>query len=157
MEQLRVFKAHDKTHKILGVERLSVQDHNLKHGDMIFVDIDRDDPSFVASTSSVVDTRSSSISSIPSSIVNNIEQEVSFKSTNGVVSSVEDEVDIKLWNLTGLIDRPRDEKLCRHGPNAKCLHCTPLEPYDEGYLKEQNIKHMSFHAYLRKMTRGADK
>lgn len=69
----------------------------------------------------------------------------------------EDEVDKILWKQSGLIERPRDEQLCKHGPNGKCLHCTPIEPYDEAYLKEHNIKHMSFHAYLRKMTRGIDK
>lgn len=75
---------------------------------------------------------------------------------NGL-SLAEDEVDIKLWNMSGLIERSKDDRFCRHGPNGKCLHCTPLEPYDESYLKEHNIKHMSFHSYLRKMTRGIDK
>jgi len=69
----------------------------------------------------------------------------------------EDEVDILLWNTNGLIERPKDEKLCQHGSKAKCVHCTNLEPYDENYRKEHNIKHMSFHAYLRKMIGGIDK
>lgn len=46
---------------------------------------------------------------------------------------------------------------CRHGANACCLHCSPLEPFDEAYLKEQKIKHMSFHSYLRKLTAGVDR
>lgn len=34
------------------------------------------------------------------------------------------------------------------------MHCSPLEPWDDNYLKEHKIKHMSFHAYLRKLTSG---
>lgn len=46
---------------------------------------------------------------------------------------------------------------CRHGDNGCCVHCSPLEPYDEEYLKTQNMKHLSFHSYLRKMTAGIAK
>lgn len=46
---------------------------------------------------------------------------------------------------------------CRHNANSRCVHCSPLEPYDESYLREQNIKHLSFHSYLRKMTSGVDR
>lgn len=28
----------------------------------------------------------------------------------------------------------------------------PFQPYDEEYLKKKDIKHMSFHAYVRKLT-----
>ncbi|XP_076653161.1 nuclear protein localization 4 isoform X1 [Halictus rubicundus] len=70
---------------------------------------------------------------------------------------VEDEVDEQLWKIDGKIQRKRDEKLCRHGGNGCCVHCSPLEPFDESYLKEQNIKHLSFHSYLRKLTAGVDR
>lgn len=45
---------------------------------------------------------------------------------------------------------------CLHGENSSCIHCLPLEPYDASYLKELNVKHMSFHAYLRKLSSGLD-
>ena len=42
---------------------------------------------------------------------------------------------------------------CHHNKHGKCLHCIPIEPYDEDYLNNHNppIKHMSFQAYLRKL------
>lgn len=76
---------------------------------------------------------------------------------NSVNSVAEDEIDQMLWKQDGKVQRKRDEKLCRHGGNGCCVHCSPLEPYDETYLREQNVKHMSFHAYLRKLTGGVNK
>lgn len=46
---------------------------------------------------------------------------------------------------------------CRHGIRGQCVHCSSLEPFDENYLTEHNIKHMSFHSYLRKLTAGVDR
>jgi hypothetical protein len=42
---------------------------------------------------------------------------------------------------------------CHHNKHGKCLHCIPIEPYDEEYLKNHSppIKHMSFQAYIRKL------
>ncbi|KAI0052906.1 polyubiquitin-tagged protein recognition complex Npl4 component [Auriscalpium vulgare] len=64
----------------------------------------------------------------------------------------EDTVD-QYWRAQdGMIPRGRDAKFCRHGPNAMCDYCMPLEPYDANYHKEHSIKHLSYHAYLRKLT-----
>ncbi|GIY88695.1 nuclear protein localization protein 4 homolog [Caerostris extrusa] len=72
-------------------------------------------------------------------------------------NTLEDKVDTYLFKQNGTIHRDRDPKLCQHGPKGKCVHCIPMEPYNEAYLQEQNIKHMSFHSYLRKLTGGIDK
>ncbi|RCH79735.1 nuclear protein localization protein 4, partial [Rhizopus stolonifer] len=58
-----------------------------------------------------------------------------------VYVSFQDAVDDYLEKQRGLIDRKKDPKFCRHGNNAMCDYCMPLE-----------IKHMSFHAYLRQHT-----
>ncbi|CAF5142607.1 unnamed protein product, partial [Rotaria magnacalcarata] len=46
---------------------------------------------------------------------------------------------------------------CHHNRHGKCLHCIPIEPYDEEYLKNHSppIKHMSFQAYIRKLQNEA--
>lgn len=66
----------------------------------------------------------------------------------------EDEVDMILAKTDGRLERKRDPKLCRHNSNGCCVHCSPLEPWNEEYLKEHKIKHLSFHSYIRKLTSG---
>lgn len=68
-----------------------------------------------------------------------------------------DEVDLTLAKSDGRLERKRDPKLCRHNSNGCCVHCSPLEPFDEEYLKEHKIKHLSFHSYIRKLTSGVDR
>ncbi|KAG9124158.1 nuclear protein localization protein 4, partial [Ceratobasidium sp. 392] len=67
-------------------------------------------------------------------------------------TAVEDPVDVYWRSQDGKIQRQRDSNFCRHGSNAMCDYCMPLEPYDPKYHAEQKIKHLSFHAYLRKLT-----
>uniref|UniRef100_A0A8C6T384 Nuclear protein localization protein 4 homolog n=1 Tax=Neogobius melanostomus TaxID=47308 RepID=A0A8C6T384_9GOBI len=78
---------------------------------------------------------------------------------SGASTSHEDEIDQFLTKQDGKIYRNRDPQLCRHSTLGKCVHCVPLEPFDEDYLNHLDppVKHMSFHAYLRKLTGGADK
>ncbi|KAF8898440.1 NPL4 family-domain-containing protein [Infundibulicybe gibba] len=64
----------------------------------------------------------------------------------------EDPVDTYWRSQTGKIPRGRDSRFCKHGSNGMCDYCMPLEPYDAAYHKEHAIKHLSYHAYLHKIT-----
>jgi len=70
---------------------------------------------------------------------------------------IEEPLDLALAKLSGQVARTRDAVNCQHQGNSQCVHCIPFDPYDEQYLKEQNIKFMSFHSYLRKQSAGLSK
>jgi nuclear protein localization family protein 4 len=78
-----------------------------------------------------------------------------------------DEVDQFLSRQDGKVVRKDAGQMCNHGSRQKCTYCLPIDvgldigielfthafqPYDEEYLKSKDIKHMSFHAYVRKLT-----
>jgi nuclear protein localization family protein 4 len=89
---------------------------------------------------------------------------------SNLIDPKEDEVDLQLDKIDGRISREPNPQLydkiyiffhfdfieifrCHHNKHGKCLHCIPIEPYDEEYLKAHNppIKHLSFQAYIRKL------
>ncbi|KAG5262808.1 hypothetical protein AALO_G00279130 [Alosa alosa] len=165
-----IYLNRNKTEEILSQNKaLSLL--KIKHGDMLFLYpssspgtssevMDVATPhssSSLPSTSAAAAASSSSSSSSSSSAFSS-----SFSSMSRSHSSSqfpEDEIDQFLAKQEGKIYRNRDPQLCRHGQMGKCVHCVPLEPFDEDYLNHLDppVKHMSFHAYIRKLTGGADK
>ncbi|XP_078044358.1 nuclear protein localization 4 isoform X2 [Augochlora pura] len=141
-------------HEIIPSLHRKVCEIGLNHGEMLYMlPINGKQIWNTPSTSSACDDPLQEIGPIKVAASKNRNTNA-FKSVTNIV---EDEVDEQLWKMDGKIQRKRDEKLCRHGGNGCCINCSPLEPFDESYLKEQNIKHLSFHSYLRKLTAGVDR
>ncbi|OQV20703.1 Nuclear protein localization protein 4-like protein [Hypsibius exemplaris] len=171
----RLFKDRQKTLQIFS-QPASIKSLGLKHGDLLYLDMSsgqrmdvdpdkaplqmarrRGDSSFSSSVSLSALQRDGGRDRDETSNNNSITPRMSESVPNGDV--VEDEVDQALWKQDGSVQRPKDERLCKHGSTGKCIYCIPIEPFDEEYLQSRSppIKHMSFHAYLRKLTSGANK
>lgn len=129
----------------------------VKHGDQIFLDFkeqsaDTNGHSVTANRLNGKDVSMEESSSI--AFATNTAQRL-IKSPWETVkqSPLDDALDKK----DGKIHRPKDSKMCRHGAKGMCDYCMPLEPYSAEYLAEKKIKHLSYHAYLRKLNQGKNK
>nr|XP_023016684.1 nuclear protein localization protein 4 homolog [Leptinotarsa decemlineata] len=148
-----LYREKNKQNEICSSKTKTLGTLGLRHGDMIYLVPVNGAVLFSNNTPSgePIDDPLPSTSSVSSNA------RPSTSTSRSSTSIKEDIVDLQLMKLDGKIQRKRDEKLCRHNANSRCVHCSPLEPYDETYLREQNIKHLSFHAFLRKMTSGVDR
>ncbi|EIW64969.1 polyubiquitin-tagged protein recognition complex Npl4 component [Trametes versicolor FP-101664 SS1] len=115
----------------------NLQSLGLKHGDLIFV-------GYKAQAAPEAPAATTSAAAAPTE-----GQDPSKRPWEGVE---EDAVDRYWRSQEGKIPRGRDSRFCKHGANAMCDYCMPLEPYDAAYHTEHSIKHLSYHAYLRKIT-----
>ncbi|KAK3878570.1 hypothetical protein Pcinc_016783 [Petrolisthes cinctipes] len=177
-----LFSGRDRKNELVSSPRKTLKGCKLNHGDMLFLHMLDDGggcssqannangsnassakastskaPAAVASTSKAAPVANTSTNSVKRVVAAAV-LEGNQQSVSSIKSQVvEDEVDRTLAKEEGLIPRKINPQLCSHGTNSKCIHCIPLDPWDENYLKEHNIKHLSFHSYLRKLTSGVDK
>ncbi|KIM67089.1 hypothetical protein SCLCIDRAFT_1210569 [Scleroderma citrinum Foug A] len=117
----------------------TLQSLGLKHGDMIFVGYNVK-PSSAPSDATMDLPPSQPTPTVPQPAHRHWE------------TVQEHPVDTYWRSRDGKIPKDRDSRFCKHGPNGMCDYCMPLEPYDAAYQAEHNIKHLSFHAYLRKIS-----
>ncbi|XP_049535201.1 nuclear protein localization protein 4 homolog [Anopheles darlingi] len=163
--EFALFRERNFTKEIVSAGSQYVKDIGLKHGDMIYLrEVEGPSTSKAtersASASSLASSHSSSASLAgfnTDAVASTSAKSSSFAAASSTLLPQEDVVDVELYKQDGRIQRKRDEKLCRHNSNGCCVHCSPVEPWDENYLKEQKIKHFSFHSYLKKLTSGADR
>lgn len=144
-----LYKQKNQKDEIASSKSKTLKTVGLCHGDMLY--LSPVNGAILFSQPSTSATQNNKPSGEPATSDTNLRS-----SSSGSKSIREDEVDLQLAKLDGKIERKRDDKLCRHNANSRCVHCSPLEAYDEVYLREQNIKHVSFHSYLRKLTSGVD-
>ncbi|KAI0318986.1 polyubiquitin-tagged protein recognition complex Npl4 component [Amylostereum chailletii] len=117
----------------------NLQSLGLKHGDLIFVSY-KERPTASTSQEPATAPPPAAQSSVPPTAKRPWE------------AVVEHPVDQYLRTVDGKIPRTRDAKFCKHGVNAMCDYCMPLEPYDAKYHQDNSIKHLSYHAYLKKLS-----
>lgn len=129
----------------------------IRHGDLLFLsydDVATPAPSFADQAK------------IPSAVrLNGKAIPEGTLTTTGVLDGTEsgssdfrqDQVDNFLDTQDGKVSRPRDNKMCKHNDKGMCDYCMPLEPWDPAYLASRSIKHVSFHAYLRKLNAATNR
>eukprot|EP00092_Neocalanus_flemingeri_P040162 GFUD01043747.1.p1 GENE.GFUD01043747.1~~GFUD01043747.1.p1 ORF type:complete len:562 (+),score=130.40 GFUD01043747.1:53-1738(+) len=132
--QFSLFKRQNKTDLVENSRTKTVKAAGLNHGDRLFM-VPKSQNLFQSSNSS---SQQETISKVPSVVV-------------------EDDIDVELSKQDGSIPKSKDKVNCQHGANSQCVHCIPYDPFDEEYLREQKIKFMSFHSYIRKLSGGLSK
>ncbi|CDQ81116.1 nuclear protein localization protein 4 homolog isoform X2 [Oncorhynchus mykiss] len=149
-----VFLNRNKTDEIQSQNK-TLNLLKIKHGDMLYL-YPSGSPGPAGETMDLATPHSSSL---PSTSHSSSSSSSMMSRSHSAPQISEDEIDQYLAKQEGKIYRNKDPQLCRHGSMGKCVHCVPLEPFDEEYLShlEPPVKHMSFHAYIRKLTGGADK
>ncbi|XP_045622608.2 nuclear protein localization protein 4 homolog [Procambarus clarkii] len=157
-----LYLSRERKTEIVSSARKTLKGFKLNHGDMLYLHLVNDGGA--CSSSSVAEKKNITTTAVERKISSsqNGGKAAVPAPTQQVASSIksmvaEDDVDQYLAKEEGKIARKLNPQLCRHSTSNKCVHCIPLDPWDENYLKEQNIKHMSFNSYLRKLTSGVDK
>lgn len=128
-----VYQNRDRTNELKKGSKSKLSSKKLKHGDMCYLVLTDTPQNAGDCENDGADIRDS-----VESPVNQIK---------------EDEIDIDLWKQAGQIPQSK-------GSSSKGVFKTddlPLNPWDEGYLRSKDIKFMSFHAYMRQKTAGADR
>lgn len=171
LTSVKLYMDRQRKKELESSPRKTIKGAKLSHGDMIFLyqatastsspmDVDDYSAPLTGTTSkhhSEPSTSTGVASNNSNNSTNSSSNSINSISTSSKVTVAEDKVDQLLHNEDGRIPGKRNAMLCRHKGNSRCIHCTDIDPWDEGYLKENNIKHMSFHTYIRKLKSGVDK
>lgn len=119
----------------------TVEQLGLKNGDMLMLEYSKSEqPAGVSISGTVAINASSTGLSKPK------------EPTNRTQSKLDDDLD----KDSGLIPRKRGN-LCRHNDKGMCEYCSPLPPWDREYQADNNIKHISFHAYVDELNSSTNK
>lgn len=117
----------------------TVEGLGLKHGDIVYVTF-KDRPLDGTENKGSETVAKESQASLKINPVN----------INGPKKVKELPLDDELDQEKYLIKRQRSN-LCKHGDKGMCEYCSPLPPWDREYHEKNNIKHISFHSYVREL------
>ncbi|KAG4303953.1 hypothetical protein PORY_002606 [Pneumocystis oryctolagi] len=112
-----------------------IDDVGFVHGDIIYVHVRNKDEVSAFSEQKAAHASSSGVFCAPKKIVQ---------------EPVDDFLDMQDGKILNT-----QNALCKHGPKGMCEYCMPLDPYDSAYLKQNKIKHYSFHSYLKKVSKNS--
>jgi len=160
-----LYKDQRKTTEIANSRLKTVTSSGLKHGDRLFMFPKSKNDSVFKVDSDPKPGTSYSSGGGGSNSYSGGGGSSSRASENGSSVSVpsslivkEDPIDIELQKQDGKILRGRGSVNCKcSNSSSQCVHCIPLDPFDESYLKEKQIKFLSFHSYQRKISGGVSK
>merc|ERR1719508_638751 len=108
----------------------SVSSCGLKHGDRLYLNPKKNKSATLFKPEPV--SAGTSSSSNNSSSFNPPSDAGQSKALVKVKTQVEEhQVDVELSKMDGKITRKRDALHCQHNQNSLCIHCCPLEPYNE--------------------------
>lgn len=146
-----IYLDRNRKEEIVSSARKTISVAKVKHGDMVYLfmvgaKLTTTEESVPTESANEVKPESIPEDGDKKQVVSHIKSQVK-----------EDDVDIILAKEDAKIKRKADSTMCHHNSQSMCVHCTALDPWDEGYLKDNKIKHISFHSYLRKLTSGIDK
>ncbi|KAF8544316.1 NPL4 family-domain-containing protein [Trichophaea hybrida] len=154
--------ANGQTRPLSEILDSRIQDLGLRHGDMLYLSYTKAaEPSKTPASTTKSAAASIRLNGQPVKPSEDVSHKYTATTADSAVHDVEkvsdpwesveqDPIDEELEKLDGKITRSRDQRMCKHGPKGMCDYCMPVEPYDAAYLAEKKIKHLSFHAYLRK-------
>jgi len=142
-DSLKLYKQRNLNGEIVRSSRRKLKQEGLSHGDMIYLEISNESRPGSSKQTPFGDSSISSSSRPTSATSTKHEMKQPLK---------EDEIDISLWKEEGRINKGGGSS----GGIFKMDNLS-IEPWDENYLKEKEIKFMSFHAYMRQQTAGVDK
>lgn len=148
-----IYMDRNRKEEIVSSPRKAISACKLKHGDMVYLFMVG---AKLTSTEETVPTEEA-FKAQPKIEEQDKEKSKPEVSSNSKIQVKEDEVDVLLAKEDARIKRKPNPAMCHHNSQSMCVHCTALDPWDEGHLKENNIKHLSFNSYLRQLASGIDK
>lgn len=150
---LSTFQVSDKpngnSESVNNYTTKSIKDMQLNHGDIVYLSYEKN----MGENTSVAESDKTV----------NIKDHVTLNKVAGSQSSGKEllivkelPIDVELDKEDGLIPRKRSD-LCKHGDKGMCEYCSPLPPWDKEYHEENNIKHIAFHSYLKRINQDTNK
>lgn len=136
-----VINQKDLSVKAFEIIDLTIENLGFQHGDIVNVNYKFKEQA--------IDTVKVPITADENST--NLSNSIKNLNLNSLTKLKELPVDVKLSAQDGLVERKINPLLCRHGDKGMCEHCASIPCYDASYQQERNFKHLSFHAYLRKL------